>query len=46
MVERGISEREVEEAIRCGSKSFQKPNKILFTHKYYCVVCKKVGDAF
>ncbi len=44
MVERGISEDEVDEAIRCGSKSLQKPDKILFSHKYYCVVSRKVGD--
>ncbi len=46
MVQRGISEREVAEAVRCGSKSLQEPNKILFAHRYYCVVCRKVGDAF
>ncbi len=45
MVERGISEREVDEAIRSGSKSLQEPDKILFSHKYYCVVCRKTGDA-
>jgi len=44
MIERGISENEVEEAVRRGSKSLQKPNKILFSYKYYCVVSKRVND--
>jgi len=34
----------VEEAVRRGSKSLQKPNKILFSYKYYCVVSKRVND--
>ncbi len=46
MAERGISEREVEEGISCGAKSLQKPDKILFSHKYYGVVCTKVGDTY
>ena len=40
MIERGISENEVEEGIRKGTKSLQKPNKILFSYKYYCIVAK------
>lgn len=46
MVERGISEDEVEEGIRRGSKTLQKPNKILFGYKYYCVVSKKIKDTY
>ncbi len=44
MIARGISEKEVEEAIKRGSKELQKPNKILSYYKYFCVVYKKVGD--
>ena len=44
MVARGISEKEVEEAIKRGSKELQKPNKILSYHKYFCVVYKKFGN--
>lgn len=43
MAERGISEDEVVEGIKCGAKVLQKPNKILSNHKYFCVVYKKVG---
>lgn len=43
MVARGLSEKEVEEGIRMGSKELQKPNKILSYYKYYCVVYKKIG---
>lgn len=41
MVARGISEKEVEEAIKRGSKELQKPNKIVSYYKYFCVVYKK-----
>ena len=44
MVARGISEKEVEEAIKRGSKELQKPNKILSYYKYFCVVYKKMGN--
>ena len=44
MVERGISEREVEEGIKRGAKRLQKPNKILSEYRYYVVVYKKVND--
>jgi len=47
MVERGISINEVEEAIRCGAKELQKPNKILHLYRYFTVVTKKInGDQF
>ncbi|MBI2559076.1 DUF4258 domain-containing protein [Candidatus Woesearchaeota archaeon] len=44
MVARGISEKDVEEGIRRGSKELQKPNKILSYYKYFCVVYKKIGE--
>ncbi len=44
MVLRGISEKEVEEGIKRGSKELQKPNKILSHYKYFCVVYKKIKD--
>ena len=44
MVVRGVSEKEVEEAIKRGSKELQKPNKILSYYKYFCVVYKKIGS--
>ncbi len=44
MVERGISVNEVEEGIRRGTKSFQKPDKILAEYKHYVVVFKKIND--
>jgi hypothetical protein len=37
MIERGISEQEVEEGIRKGAKRLQKPDRILSDHRYYCV---------
>ena len=43
MVARGISEKDVEEGIKRGSKELQKPNKILSYYKYFCVVYKKIG---
>ena len=47
MTLRGISEREVEDAIKMGSKELQKPNKILSYYKYFCVVYKKIkGDIY
>lgn len=46
MVARGISEIEVEEGIRKGSKELQKPNKLLSYHKYFCVVYKKIKDCY
>lgn len=44
MVARGISEKEVNEGIKRGSKELQKPNKILSHYKYFCVVYKKIGN--
>ena len=43
MVARGISEKEVEEGIKSGSKELQKPDKILSYYRYFCVVYKKIG---
>lgn len=44
MIARGLSEKEVEEGIKRGSKELQKPNKILSYYKYFCVVYKKVEN--
>lgn len=41
MVERGITAIEVKEAITCGSKQLQKPDKIISDYKYFSVVYKK-----
>jgi len=46
MMNRGISENEVQEGIRCGHKELQKPNKILSHYRYYCVVYKKIKDTY
>ena len=47
MVARGISEKEVEEAIKRGSKELQKPDKILSYYRYFCVVYKNAeGDSY
>ena len=46
MIARGISEKEVEEGIKRGSKELQRPNKILSYYKYFCVVYKKIGEDF
>ena len=46
MIERGISQTEVEKAIRVGSKFIQQPNKIVSEYTYFSVVYKKVGDAY
>ena len=46
MIERGISANEVEEGIRQGSKALQKPDKILFNHKYYCIIAKKIKGSY
>lgn len=46
MVERGISEREVEEGIRKGAKRLQKGNRILSEYRYYTIVYKKVDDTY
>lgn len=44
MILRGITEKEVEEGIKRGSKEFQKPDKILSYYKYFCVVYKKIKE--
>lgn len=44
MVARGISENEVEEGIKRGSKQLQKPDKILAYFRYFCVVYRKSGN--
>lgn len=46
MVARGISENEVMEGIKKGSKHLQKPNKIISDYKYYSIVFKKIKDTF
>jgi len=46
MIERGISMKEIENAIRMGSKFIQKPNKIVAEYTYFSVVYKKIGDAY
>ena len=46
MIARGISENEVVEGIKGGSKELQKPNKILSYYKYFCVVYKKLNDIY
>ncbi|MBN1157123.1 DUF4258 domain-containing protein [Candidatus Woesearchaeota archaeon] len=44
MVLRGISQPEVEDAIKKGSKELQKPDVILSNYTYFCVVYKKIDD--
>ena len=44
MVERGISEREVEECIKRGAKRLQTRDKILSEYRYYAAVYKKADD--
>lgn len=46
MIERGISEQEVEEGIRKGAKCLQKPDKILSDYRYYYIVYKKTEDIY
>jgi hypothetical protein len=40
MALRGISSRD---AIKVGSKQIQKPDKILSSYRYFCVVYRKVN---
>ncbi len=44
MVLRGISESEIEDAVKRGSKELQKPDIILSNYTYFCVVYRKTGD--
>jgi len=46
MIERGISEHEIQEAIKQGIKVSQDGGKICFVFRYYQVVCKKVSDTY
>ncbi len=46
MVERGISENEIEDAIKAGAKELQKPNKILYHFRYFTVVTKKMDEDY
>ncbi len=46
MIARGISESEVKEGIKSGSKCLQKPDKILSYFRYFCVVYKKINDIY
>lgn len=46
MIERGVSENEVEEAIRKGDKELQKPDKILHHYTYFTVVTKKISEDY
>lgn len=44
MVARGITEQEVQGALKSGSKHLQYPDKIVSEYKYFAVVYKKVQD--
>lgn len=44
MVTGGISETEVEEAVKRGSKELQGRKKVLAYYRYFCVVYLKIGD--
>ncbi len=44
MVERGISENEIELAVKSGAKELQKPDQILHHYRYFTVVTKKIGN--
>jgi hypothetical protein len=44
MVERGISTKEIDAAIKLGAKSIQEPGKIVSNYRYFCVIYKKIGD--
>ncbi len=41
MLIRGISLKEIEQAIKQGSKELQKPDKILSYYRHFCVVYRK-----
>jgi len=43
MMQRGITEEEVEEAISRGEKS-RKEREIVYHYKFFCVVCVKLGE--
>ncbi len=44
MVARGITEQEVHDALKSGSKHLQYPNKIVSEYKYFTVIYKKLGS--
>lgn len=44
MIARGVTEKEVDEGIKRGSKELQKPDKILSYYRYFCVVYKKIKE--
>lgn len=44
MIDRGISKKEVNDAIACGSKHVQEPDKIVSEYQYFAVVYKRDGD--
>ena len=44
MVARGISEKEISEAIKRGKKYIQHPNKIVSGYQYFAVVYKKIEE--
>jgi len=44
MVARGISEQEVQDALKSGSKCLQSPDKIVSEYKYFAVVYKKAVE--
>ena len=46
MIERGISESEIEQAIKVGAKELQNPNKILFHFRYFTAVSKKINEDY
>ena len=46
MIARGLSEKEIADGIKRGSKQLQKPDKILSYYKYFCIVYKKIGKDF
>ncbi len=44
MALRGITTKEIEDAVKTGSKQIQKPDKILSNYRYFCVVFRKIGE--
>lgn len=46
MVERGISDADIAEAILKGTKGLQNGSKILAAYRYYIVVYKKFGQTY
>ena len=44
MVARGITEQEVQDALKSGSKHLQPPDKIVSEYKYFTVVYKKIDN--